>query len=357
MKRIVPKLSRPVRRRLERLARKTRDASLRTRLRIVLLYAQGWGATRIAQALGCAPCTALRVVHRFLLQGEAGLQDGRRDNGTSKVDADMLQALAELVAGVPQQFGWQRTNWTRELMADALELFTGQRVSVTTVTRMLDQLNARWGMARPTVLCPWSKRRKSRRVRRILKVIGNLPAGQVAYYEDEVDIHLNPCIGRDWMLPGRQKVIVTPGQNVKRYVAGALAGDGSRLIFVTAERKNSDLFIALLERLRRAHPEVERIHVVLDNYGIHDSRLVRVYLEEHVGLFVLHFLPPYSPEHNKIERLWREVHANVTRNHRCQNIEELMARVCWYLSCENRWRRRALATAGLSVPKKKLAVA
>jgi transposase len=254
---------------------------------------------------------------------------------------------------VPEQFGWQRTNWTRELMADALEVFTGQRVSVTTVSRMLSQIHARWGMARPTVLCPWSKQRKSRRVRRILDVVEHLPAGEVGYYEDEVDIHLNPRIGRDWMLPGRQKVILTPGQNVKRYVAGALAVDGGRLLFVTAERKNSDLFIALLERLRQAHPRARRIHVVLDNYGIHDSRSVRAYLAQHASLLVLHFLPPYSPEHNKIERLWRELHANVTRNHRCGNIEELMGRVSSYLSCENRWRTRQAVRAAPAGPARR----
>lgn len=42
------------------------------------------------------------------------------------------------------------------------------------------------------------------------------------FYEDEVDIHLNPRIGADWQLRGQQKRIVTPGQNEKYYLAGAL---------------------------------------------------------------------------------------------------------------------------------------
>ena len=41
-------------------------------------------------------------------------------------------------------------------------------------------------------------------------------------YADEVDVHLNPKIGRDWMLPGQQRRIVTPGKNEKFYLAGAL---------------------------------------------------------------------------------------------------------------------------------------
>ena len=45
---------------------------------------------------------------------------------------------------------------------------------------------------------------------------------EVVLFEDEVDIHLNPKIGPDWMLPGQQKEVVTPGVNKKRYIAGAL---------------------------------------------------------------------------------------------------------------------------------------
>ena len=339
--RIVVRLPRGVKRRMKRQRQHTRDAALRTRIQIVLLYEAGWGAHRIAASLGCVPATAVRVVRRFQALGEDGLLDGRRDNGQLKVDDDLRQALAELVIASPEAHGWSRPTWTRELLAKTLRQHTGVHVSVTTVARMLGQLGARWGMARPTVLCPWSKARKTRRLRAIFEIVDHLPAREVAYFEDEVDIHLNPRIGRDWMLRGRQKVVVTPGQNRKRYLAGALAVNGSDLLCVQSERKNSDLFLALLAKLRLHHPRARRIHLVLDNYGIHSSRRVQEFLRQHGDLFHLHFLPPYSPDHNAIERVWREVHANVTRNHRCKTIEDLMHRVVWHLRREaHRLRRR-----------------
>jgi len=329
-----------VKRRLQREGRKTRDAALRTRIQVVLLYESGWGAHRIAASLGCVPATAVRVARRFLALGEEGLRDGRCDNGQMKVDDDLRQALAELVAASPQDHGWPRPTWTRELLVKTLRQLTTVNVSVTTVARMLDDLGARWGMARPIVLCPWSKAHKARRLRAIFKIVHHLPAREVAYFEDEIDIHLNPRIGRDWMLRGQQKLVVTPGQNRKRYLAGALAVDGNDLLVVQSERKNSDLFLALLEKLRRHHPRAARIHLVLDNYGIHSSRRVREFLSRHAGRFQLHFLPPYSPDHNRIERVWREVHANVTRNHRCKTIEDLMRRVIWHVRRETLRRRR-----------------
>jgi transposase len=329
--RIVVPMPRWVKRRLRRQLQRTRDAALRTRVQIVLLYGAGLGAQRIAASLGCVPATAVRVVRRFLELGEEGLQDGRRDNGQMKVDDDLRQALAELVGGAAQEHGWSRPTWTREALAKTLRQQTGVAVSVTTVARMLRDLGARWGMARPTVLCPWPKARKARHLRAIWKIVDHLKSDEVAYFEDEIDIHLNPRIGRDWTLRGQQRVVVTPGQNRKRYLAGALAVDGRDLVWVRSDRKNSDLFLALLEKLRKRHPHARRIHLVLDNYGIHSSRRVRAYLADNGSYFRLHFLPPYSPEHNAIERLWREVHANVTRNHRCKTIDELMRRVSWHL--------------------------
>jgi len=60
-------------------------------------------------------------------------------------------------------------------------------------------------------------------------------------------------------------------------------------------------------------------------------------VEKFNGRIVLHFLPPYCPDDNKIERcVWRELHANVTRNHKCQDMDELIHEVRRYLARLNR---------------------
>ncbi len=75
----------------------------------------------------------------------------------------------------------------------------------------------------------------------------------------------------------------------------------------------------------------------------------KLWLAEFGHKFRLHFLPPYCPDDNRIERkLWRELHANVTVNHRCQTIEELMKEAVHYLKSHNRRARlgvRELRTA------------
>ena len=82
---------------------------------------------------------------------------------------------------------------------------------------------------------------------------------------------------------------------------------------------------------------------------IHSSRQTRAFVEGLQGRIVLHFLPPYCPNDNRIERsLWREVHANITRNHRCETIDELVREVCSELAARNRKAaaaRRKIASA------------
>src|SRR5204863_3650687 len=138
------------------------------------------------------------------------------------------------------------------------------------------------------------------------------------------------------MLKGQQKEVPTPGKNVKRYVAGALDVRTRELIWVEGDRKTGELFVRLLWKLVRRYQNAAVIHVILDNYSIHSSSFVHLSLRRAGGKIRLHFLPPYCPDHNAIERTWKDLHENVTRNHRCPTIEQLLENVRHYLIQRNR---------------------
>ncbi|MCD6365767.1 MAG: IS630 family transposase [Planctomycetes bacterium] len=330
------------RRRLSRIT----DAATRLRFLAILHTAEGYSQAQIAETLACSPRTVARVRQRFRQQGIEGLLDRRGDNGTAKVTADYVLALTDAVRGSPQDYDYPRPTWTQELLVTVMAEQTGIQISVATMSRLLGPLGVRRGRPKPTVGCPWSKHVRTRRLGLIRRLIETLGPDEVAVYEDEVDIDLNPKIGPDYMLPGQQKTVVTPGQNVKHYVAGALDARTDRVIWADGPRKNGALFIALLARLSRMYADRRAIHVILDNYGIHSSKAAHKALRAYGGRLVLHFLPPYCPDDNRIERcLWREVHANVTRNHRCATMAELMQAFRKYLATRNRKaaakRRRA----------------
>lgn len=338
MSSIVPPVRYSVKQKLLRYLRQCRDARTRLRYLMIINLLNGRGAYQTAQVLSVHNTTVYQVAKRFRERGAWGLLDGREDNGVSKLDERFLKRLYEVVRARPQLFGWRRPTWTREMLVKTLVDETGVRIHVATMSRALTLVEARRGRPRPTVRCPWSPASKSRRIKAIRRLLTNQPRRRVAVYEDEVDIHLNPKIGWDWMVRGQQKEVVTPGQNVKRYLAGALDTRTGQVLWVEGERKNSALFIALLDRLRAAYPRALVIHVVLDNFRIHNSKLVQAALTAHAGRIRLHFLPPYCPEENKIERVWEDLHANVTRNHCRPNMHELISDVRNYLRGRNRSR-------------------
>jgi transposase len=328
------------REKLKRLARRCKDADTRARYLIVVHSAEGWSGKRICKALGCCASTVSRTLDRYEACGEAGLVDRREDNGQTKADEWYVEVVCWILAGTPQEFFHRRPTWTRTLLIETAERFTGVTVSTTTMGRVLESISARRGRAKPTAPCPWSKVRKNKRMALIHALIDTLPPDEACVWEDEADIDLNPRIGADWTLPGEQRTVMTPGKNIKRYFAAAMDAASDRLVWVKGQKKNSRLFIELLRKLLAAYADKKVIHVVLDNYCIHSSKQTRTWLAQFGGKFRLHFLPPYDPDENRIERkVWREVHANVTTNHRCTNIQWLCNEVVWYLMKHNRLAR------------------
>jgi transposase len=339
------RLERRVKLQVRQMRRDTRDKGLAMRCQIVLLADRQRPRVAIAESVSCSVSWVQRVLRRFRQVGPPSLYDGREDNGQAKLDEWYLSRLYETVDQSPQDHGYLRPTLTQELLAKVMARQTGVKVHRATMSRALAAIKARLGRPRPTVGCPWCKSHKTRRLNEIARLLAGLSESEVGLYVDEVDIHLNPKIGCDWMNQGTQKQVMTPGQNVKRYLAGAMDARTGLLTWVRSERKNSLLFIALIQKLVAEHPEAKTIHLVLDNFKIHHSKATRAAVKAVEGKVKLHFLPPYSPDGNRIERLWLDLHANVTRNHRCQSMPELMENVYNYLRNRNRRMQRAARKA------------
>ncbi|MBK8233559.1 MAG: IS630 family transposase [Candidatus Eisenbacteria bacterium] len=192
---------------------------------------------------------------------------------------------------------------------------------------------------RPMPLEPPSARGSDRRAARLA---AHRARREVVLFVDEIDIHKNPRIGPDWTLRGQQRYVETPGRNEKRYLAGAYDHAQGRLIYVEGDRKASWLFVRLLHLLASIYHRTRTIHLILDNYVIHKSRWVEKALRELGGRIELHFLPPYAPQENRIERLWKDVHDNVTRNHDKKTMIDLLEAIFQYLSTRLNTQREPL---------------
>jgi transposase len=174
------RLDRGQRRRMTRLLRKTHSRIEALRARILLLLDQGVVPGVVAEMAGSARATVYRTLYRFGDLGEDSLLDQRQLRQPSKVTAEVEERLVSYIDASPQNFGWQRTTWTLELLAVQLTLDTGVRLSRSHVRNVLlaNQVHRR----RPRV----GLRIPVRGRRRILKEIDRLVESVRSSHEDDV---------------------------------------------------------------------------------------------------------------------------------------------------------------------------
>ena len=324
------------RKRLLQLYRREPDPDVRLRAHVILLLADGLTWTLITSVLFCSTATIGRWKSRFERNGIEALREQRR--GRPQVACGPMRIWAAMVVRwtlklTPAFFGLIRSRWSCEaLVLVLLETYQVQ-VSRETVRRWLNQKQIVWCRPRP-VLGPKDPQR-SKKLRELKEFLQTLPSDEAAVFEDEVDVNSNPKIGCMWMPRGKQSEVLTPGNNEKKYIAGSLNWRTGKLVASTGPRRDAQLFIEHLDELRRRYRRCAVIHVICDNARFHTakgSKLVKLYLEQWGHRIVLHYLPSYSPDANPIERVWWRMHECVTRNHRCQNLNDLMDLVFEWLA-------------------------
>ncbi|RRO04729.1 IS630 family transposase [Pectobacterium aquaticum] len=317
------------RRLMRKEAQQTHDKNHARRIIAMLMLHRGMTVTEVANTLCAARSSVGRWINWFTLHGIEGLKSLKPGRAPRWPVADILQALPLLVQRSPKDFGWLRSRWSTELLACIVNRLFGVTLHRSTLHRYLKQAGMVWRRAAPTLKIKDPHYKEKQLV--IEQALAQEQTEHPVFYQDEVDIDLNPKIGADWMPKGQQKRIVTPGQNQKHYLAGALHAGTGRVNYVSGSSKSSDLFINLLETLRRTYRRAKTITLVLDNYVIHKSRKVERWLAENPK-FRLLFLPTYSPWLNPIERLWLSLHETITRNHQCRYIWQLLERVNQFMN-------------------------
>ena len=209
-------------------------------------------------------------------------------------------------------------------MAIKIREITGCCLHASTVRRWLPAAGLVWRRAAPTLHI--RDPHKDEKMAAIHKALDECSAEHPVFYEDEVDIHLNPKIGADWQRRGHQKRVVTPGQNEKYYLAGALHSGTGKVSYVGGNSKGSPLFISLLKHLKATYRRAKTITLIVDNYIIHKSRETLRWLKCNPKFRVI-YQPVYSPWVNHIERLWQALHETITRNHQCRSMWKLLKKV------------------------------
>jgi putative transposase len=286
---------------------------------VLLLCAAGRQPTDIAAFLFCSRSSIYRIV-RLDRARQLGFTVDAKGQLMAPVRTTILlpwmqRSLGALLKAPPRAYGWCRTRWSCATLAAQLKTKHGLEVSAWAVRRWLHEMG--WVWKRAKLVARDNDPQRVERLARIRFHTERLQAREVLVFADELDIHLLPKVGAAWRPKGSQEEVMTPGQNEKHYLAGALNLATGKILHCLGPRKTKALFRDLLTLLDRTYPEreVRRIYVVVDNDRIHKAKAVGQWFAT-PPRFELLWLPTYGPRANPIERAFGDVHEKCTRNHK-----------------------------------------
>lgn len=143
------------------------------------------------------------------------------------------------------------------------------------------------------------------------------PARVVALYEDELTYYRQPTVGFGYALAGHDAPRAEQGAvyNLHRRIAACLDPRTGQVLSWQRERFGwRTLLRFYLEEVVPAYPQAQRIYLLQDNWPVHfHPQLVAGLVGSPIRLIRL---PTYAPWTNPVEKLWRQLYAEVLHLHR-----------------------------------------
>jgi transposase len=293
-----------------------------SRAQMVLLCGRGYAVPQIAQIQDCGEDVVRTWLHRYQVQGVAGLEDEPR-SGRPPKDRLAAEIVDTQASQPPDCSGHTRAYWTVATLAAFLLSRFRLVLSRSSVRRHLKAKGWRW--ARPR-LAPARKRdpEAPAKLAALAQAQQAVVAGQGhLLYLDECDVHLLPVIRAMWMKGPRLR-IPTPRTNAKRAFFGALDAATGRWHWADYERKLAVHVVSFLEQVAAAYP-TGTLYLALDNVATHHAKVVQRWLAAHPRVQV-RWLPKYAAhEVNPVERIWGMLKTDIAANRLAGTLSSLVA--------------------------------
>ena len=135
----------------------------------------------------------------------------------------------------------------------------------------------------------------------------------VILFEDEASFQLDPTLHRTWARVGQQPRVPTRGERKTAHVYGTIALQDASFTYQFVDVFNGKTFLGFLQALLRRYRR--KVFLIIDNGPCHNLGAEgRAWLASHAHRIELHRLPPYSPEFNAIEGVWKTTRRTTTHN-------------------------------------------
>lgn len=144
-------------------------------------------------------------------------------------------------------------------------------------------------------------------------------------------MHWCPDLGNSYVSVGGQKKVDSPGlDNPWNALFGSLIYPTGEGVYTVHERKRHQELQAHIERLIKFDPNAFYF-IVMDSASAHTTPRLNDFWEKHKGTIERVFQPTYSPHLNLIERLWRFMRGQMTKNQFYDSLDILSKAIVEWL--------------------------
>ena len=298
---------------LKRQHRKERDKRICDRIKAVLLYDEGW--------------TLMQIAHALLLSDDAVRKHIRDYKTVKKLKPENGGSEEKLTSEQSNQLEMHLKDYTYLYVKDIIVYVKATWKVCYTVAGMRNWLRRHNFSYKKPALVPGkaNKDQQEKWLSEYENLKRSLPKDETICFMDGVHPTHNVQLSYGWIKKGARKEVPTNTGRSLLNLSGMVDVISHKVIIQEDKTLNAESTIGLFQKIEKAYPSKSKIYLFCDNAPYYRNRLVRSHLNN--SKIELRFLPPYSPNLNPIERLWKWMKERIIYNTHYPGFEEFKSAI------------------------------
>lgn len=298
--------------------KRERDGRVRDRIKAVLLYDEGWTPKDIARVLLISDEAVRNHIDEYQTSKKLKPESG---GSVEKLSADQSRKL---------EFHLQMHTYlyVKDIVA-YVEVTFGVFYTVRGMRNWLQRHG--FSYKKPAVVPGKAdKEQQQKWLAEYENLRQELPEDETICFIDGVHPTHNVQSAYGWIKKGIRKEIPANTGRSRLNLSGSIDVITHNVVIQEDQTLNAESTIRFFQKIEEAYPDKRKIHVFCDNAPYYRNRAVKQFLE--TSKISLHFLPPYSPNLNPIERLWKWMKERVIYNTYYEYFEDFRGAILGFFA-------------------------